>query len=189
MQCKGKWYSFVGKNFYYLPELQIIFSPMRIYPLIFDSMLIFKFQVVFPPLNFFRNAEKGKYYCLEGLICIFGSFDYSFGSDLLLLVVLLQTLVFLITLIIWEPLVICWQKDRLMDIVNPEVCFCLFFDNQYALLWTPNAYSDMLMRIFTPCLFFQCVFNEFQCVITLLFASSVALISTTVLECTKIFGF
>ena len=63
-----------------------------------------------------------------------------------------------------------------MDIVNPEVCICLNFDNQYALLWTPNAYSDMLMRIFTPCLFFQCVFNEFQCVITLLRALSVALI-------------
>ena len=26
----------------------------------------------------------------------------------------------------------------------------------------------MLMRIFTPSLYFQCVFNDFQCVITLL---------------------
>ena len=32
------------------------------------------------------------------------------------------------------------------------------------------------MRIFTPCLFFQCVFTNFQCVITLLRALSVALI-------------
>ena len=31
------------------------------------------------------------------------------------------------------------------------------------------------MRIFTPYLFFQCVFNYFQCVITLLRALSVAL--------------
>ena len=69
-------------------------------------MLIFKFQVVFSPLYFFRNAEKGKYYCLEAPICIFGLFDYSFGSDLLLLVVFLQTLVCVITLMIWEPLVI-----------------------------------------------------------------------------------
>ena len=33
----------------------------------------------------------------------------------------------------------------------------------------------MLMRIFTHCLFFQCVFIDFQCVITLLRALSVAL--------------
>ena len=31
------------------------------------------------------------------------------------------------------------------------------------------------MRIFTPCLFFQCVFTNFQCVITPLHALSVAL--------------
>ena len=31
------------------------------------------------------------------------------------------------------------------------------------------------MRIFTPCLIFQCVFTHFQCVITLLRALSVAL--------------
>ena len=51
------------------------------------------------------------------------------------------------------------------------------FANQYALLWTPtcNAYRDMLMRILTPCLFFQCFFTNFQCVITLLRALSVAL--------------
>ena len=34
----------------------------------------------------------------------------------------------------------------------------------------------MLMRIFTPSLYFQCVFNDFQCVITLLRALSVALL-------------
>ena len=49
-----------------------------------------------------------------------------------------------------------------MDIVNPEFYFSYNFANQYALLWTPNAYRDMLMRIFTPCLFFQCVFTNFQ---------------------------
>ena len=34
------------------------------------------------------------------------------------------------------------------------------------------------MRIFTPCLFFQCVFTNFQWVITLLCALSVALVQT-----------
>ena len=42
--------------------------------------------------------------------------------------------------------------------------------------WTPNAYRNMLMRIFTPSLYFQSVFNDFQCVITLLRALSVALL-------------
>ena len=63
-----------------------------------------------------------------------------------------------------------------IDIDNPEFYFfktCI--DNQYALHWTPNAYHNMLMRIFTPSLYFQCVFNDFQCVITLLRALSVAL--------------
>ena len=64
-----------------------------------------------------------------------------------------------------------------MKIVNPEFYFLFNFDNQYALLWTPNAYCDILMRIFTPCLFFQCVFIDSQCVITLLRALSVALAS------------
>ena len=62
-----------------------------------------------------------------------------------------------------------------MDIVNPEFYFCFDIDNQYALLWTPNAYHEMLMRIFTPCLFFQCVYINFQYVIMLLRALSVAL--------------
>ena len=54
--------------------------------------------------------------------------------------------------------------------------FGLIVDDHYALLWAPNAYGDILMRIFTSCLVFQCVFNNFQCVITLLRALSVALI-------------
>ena len=51
----------------------------------------------------------------------------------------------------------------------------LLFKNWYVLLWTPNGYRNMLMRIFMHCLIFQCVFNYFQCVITLLHALSVAL--------------
>ena len=62
-----------------------------------------------------------------------------------------------------------------MDIVNSEFHFPFNFANQYALLWTPNAYHHMLMRNFTPCLFFQCVFTNFHCVVTLLRALSVAL--------------
>ena len=53
--------------------------------------------------------------------------------------------------------------------------FRFIVDDCYALFWTPNAYVDILMHIFTPCLYFQCVFNSFQCVITLLRALSVAL--------------
>ena len=64
-----------------------------------------------------------------------------------------------------------------IDIDNPECYFCIktCIGNQYALRWSPNAYRNMLMRIFTPSLYFQCVFNDFQCVITLLRALSVAL--------------
>ena len=80
-----------------------------------------------------------------------------------------KKIVFVIPLIITQrkPLTICQQMDRQMDIVNSEFYFHFNFANQYALLWTPNAYRDILMRIFTPCLFFQCVFTNFQCVITL----------------------
>ena len=53
--------------------------------------------------------------------------------------------------------------------------FGLIVDDHYVLLWAPNAYRDILMRIITPCLVFQCVFNSFQCVITLLRALSAAL--------------
>ena len=56
------------------------------------------------------------------------------------------------------------------------------------LLWTPNAYWDMLMHIFTPCLFFQCVFTNFQCVITLLHALSVALSSMNLPSSPEPFG-
>ena len=72
---------------------------------------------------------------------------------------------------------ICSQTDRQIDIDNPEFNFCFktCIDNQCALHWTPNAYRNMLMRIFTPSLYFQCVFHDFQCVITLLRALSVAL--------------
>ena len=62
-----------------------------------------------------------------------------------------------------------------MDIVNSEYYFRFNFANQYAVLWTPNAYRIILMHIFTPSLYFQCVFTDFQCVITLLRALSVAL--------------
>ena len=73
--------------------------------------------------------------------------------------------------------------DRQIDIDNPEFYFCFktCIDNQYALHWTPYAYRNMLMRIFKSSLYFQCVFNDFQCVITLLRALSVALILCQVL--------
>ena len=118
------------------------------------------------PLYFFRNAGNliGKvYYCFVAPFRPFWChFKCSFGSDLLLLVrgFILQTLVCLITLIIMQrkPLTICSHTYRLMDIANLAFYFCFDIENQYALLWTPNAYCDMLMRIFTPCLFFSNAF-------------------------------
>ena len=76
------------------------------------------------------------------------------------------------------------DRVRQIDIDNPEFysCFKTCIDNQYALHWTPNAYCNMLMRIFTPSLYFQCVFNDFKCVITLLRALSVALRRVCVYE-------
>ena len=40
--------------------------------------------------------------------------------------------------------------------------FSFIVDDRYALFLTPNAYSDVLMRIFTPYLFFQCVLTNFN---------------------------
>ena len=61
---------------------------MRIYPLLFDSMLNLKFQVVFSPSIFFRIAEKrgitGGFLRISAVLCRFG---HIFCSDLLLLVV------------------------------------------------------------------------------------------------------
>ena len=47
--------------------------------------------------------------------------------------------------------------------------FIFIVGDLYALYLTPNAYSDVLMRIFTPYLiyFSNVFFNDFQCVITL----------------------
>ena len=46
---------------------------MRIYPLLFDSMLNLKFQVVFSPSIFFRNAEKRGitvFFCVYLQFCV-----------------------------------------------------------------------------------------------------------------------
>ena len=151
-----------------ISELQIIFeSNAYLRP---NFWLNADFQIsksIFNPCNF-SQCWKGRYYCfgVPYLNFFWCNFNYSFDSDLLLLVI---TLEFILT--------ICWQTDRQIDIDNPEFFFCFkkCIDNQYALHWTPNAYRNMLMRIFTPSLYFQCVFNDFQCVITLLRALSVAL--------------
>ena len=53
---------------------------------------------------------------------------------------------------------------------------------RFSLLWTAtsNAYGDMYKLIFTPCLVFQCVFDDFQCEIMPLRAFSIALKFTTI---------
>ena len=150
---------------------------MRIYPLIFNQCWFSKFKVVFSPPIFFWQCVKEKLInitvlkCIPVLLC---RFKHKFGSDFLMLVVsYCKHLFFVIPLIIMQrkPLIICWQTGRQMDIINPAFYFC----QSVRTAWTLNAYQDMLMRIFTPCLFFQCVFTNFQCVITLLRALSVAL--------------
>ena len=139
---------------------------MRIYGLIFYSILIFKFQKVFSPTVIFRNVE------MEGITVLKCRMWISFGVILIiaLVVTCYYLLLHLSILYIDHILIICWQTDRQIDIDNPEFYFCFktCIDNQYALHWTPNAYRTMLMRIFTPSLYFQCV-------ITLLRALSVAL--------------
>ena len=139
---------------------------MRIYALIFYSMLIFKFQKVFSPPVIFRSAER------EGITVL--PYLNSFG---VILIIALVVTCYYTWVYIDHILTICWQTDRQIDIDNPEFFFCFntCIDNQYALHRTPNAYRNTLLRIFTPSLYFECVFNDFQCVITLLRALSVAL--------------
>ena len=146
---------------------------MRIYSLILNSMLIFKFQKVFSPLVIFRNAERE---CITVLKC---RIWISFG--VILIIALVVTCYYLLLhLSIYWPYFDNMLKNGQTDWLRQSRVLLLFFktciDNQYALHWTPNAYRNMLMRIFTPSLYFQCVFNDFQCVITLLRTLSVALI-------------
>ena len=149
-------------------------------PYFFTQCWFSNFQVVFSPLYFFAMLEREILLFLSVIqyICSFVSFwTYLLLCFTIACGIILQTLVFVITLVVMQrkPFKICCQTDRQMDLFIPEFYFCLSFDNCYALLWTPNAYHVVLMRIFTPCLFFQCVFADFQCVITLLRALSVAL--------------
>ena len=142
-------------------------------------MLIFKTSSgIFTPYIYFAmlKIQKRKYRLLgEPHLQFWPYLKYSFGSNLRLLGTILEALVCILTIILMQrkSLAIFWQTDRQMDIINPEFSFHFSIDNQYALLRTPNAWHDVLMGIFTPCLFFQCVFNHFQCVITLLRALSV----------------
>ena len=128
---------------------------------------------IFNPCNF-SQCWKGRYYCFE--------VPYLNFFCVILIIALEVTCYYLLLhLSIDHILTICWQMDRQIDIDNPEFYFCFktCIDNQYALHWTSNVYRNMLTRIFTPSLYFQCVFTDFQCVITLLRALSVALFMCT----------
>ena len=160
-------------------ELQIIFESNAYLPPNFLLNADFQnLKLYFNPLYFFAMHKREGITvskCISVFLC---RFRPRFACDLFLLVVLYCKHLFLIPLIITQRklLTICWLTDRQMDIINPEFYFRYNFANQYALLWTPNAWKDMLRRIYTPCLFFQCVFTHFQCVIMLLRALSVALL-------------
>ena len=71
------------------PELQIIFEPNAYLPPSFDLMLIFKISTGIFTQCIFRNAEKRKELLFWSPVSAFWCrFKYSFGSTLLLLVVL-----------------------------------------------------------------------------------------------------
>ena len=112
---------------------------------------------------------------LKRISVFLSCFKLRFTSDLLLLVVLYRKHLFFNTTYHSAKETIDNMLTDRWTSVNPEFYFRYDFANQYALLWTHNAYRNMLMRIFTPCLFFQSFFTNFQCVITLLRALSVAL--------------
>ena len=142
---------------------------MHIYPLIFNSMLIFNISVVF--LTPYILSQCWKWATLLSFI------------DLCM--ILVHSAAITISRI-WKKVLM--SSDHTLDFTDmgkrtyPNVMlvyfqkFGLIVDDHYALFRAPNAYRDILMRIFTPCLIFQCVFNDFQCVITLLRALSVALL-------------
>ena len=63
-------------------------------------------------------------------------------------------------------------KNRQTDEHCQSRVLLLFkFYNWFALLWTPYVYHDIQICIFTPCLFLQWVFDNFQCVISLICSS------------------
>ena len=78
----------------------------------------------------------------------------------------------------WVPIPYSTELEKNTKEIQMQGYFDFHFtiDDRYALFVTPNAYGGILMGIFRPYLFFQCVFNDFQCVITLLCALSVALL-------------
>ena len=173
----------LGFTFLVSPELQIIFESNVYLPPYFLINADFQnLKLYFHPLYFSLCVKEEVHVLLFWSAYLY--FCVVWNIDVLVICFCLwyyiANICFLIPLIITQrrPLATCWQTDRQIDILNWEVYFRYKFANQYALLWTPNAYWDMLMHIFTPCLFFsQCVFTNFQCVITLLRALSVALVS------------
>ena len=137
-------------------------------------MLIFKFQKVFSPPVIFSNAEREG----TGITVLKCRIWISYGVILIITLVVTCFYLLLQLSIIYLPYFDNMLTNRQTDWHRQSrvyFCFKTCIDNQYTLHWTPNAYRNMLMRIFTPSLYFQCVFNDFQCVITLLRALSVAL--------------
>ena len=141
---------------------------MRIYALIFYSMLIFKFQKVFLPPVIFRNAER------EGITVLKCRIRISFGVILIKALVVTRYYLLLYLSIYW-PYFDNMLTNGQTDWHRQSRVLLDMYWQSVRTAWTPNAYHNMLMRIFTPSLYFQCVFNDFQCVITLLRALSVAL--------------
>ena len=112
-------------------ELQIIFeSNAYLRP---KFLLNADFQIsksIFTPCNF-SQCWKGRYYCFEVLYLNFFwcNFNYSFGSDLLLLVI---TLEYILT-IFWQY--VDKRTDRLTLAIQSFTFVLRRIDNQYALHW------------------------------------------------------
>ena len=172
-----------------ITELQIIFEPNAyLQPTFWLDAEFQNFKWYFHHLYFFAMLKREVILFLAYICCFVSFWTYLLKWFAFACGIILQMLVFVITLVVTQrkPMTICLQTDRQMDLFNPEFYFCFSFNNCYALLWTPYAYRDMLMHIFTPCLFLQCVFADFQCVITLLRALSVALLSKIYFSVSKI---
>ena len=108
---------FLSKDYSHLTiliisELQIIFESnayLRPNFLLNADFQIFRFQKVFSPPVIFRKAERGGITVLK---CRIWNFNYSFGSDLLLLVI---TLEYILT-IFWQY--VDKRTDRLTSTIR-----------------------------------------------------------------------
>ena len=122
------------------------------------------FKWYFNPYFFFAmlNIQKGEYYCCVVAYLLFWChFKYSFGIDLLLFVpgIILQTLVCIKHCYTYHN-----AKETIGNVDKHTDGWTLSIQHfTFVLILTICTHCfghqyNMLMRIFTPCLFFRCFF-------------------------------